>query len=39
MQEFQANADRNHSPNHEPSVYFLGPESPLPYLKEAAADQ
>lgn len=38
MQQFQAHADRNRSPNHEASLCVLGPEGPLPYLKEATAD-
>jgi hypothetical protein len=38
MQQFQAHRDRNRSPNHVASLHFLGPEGPLPYLKEAAAD-
>jgi len=38
MQWLQAHADRNRSPNHNAFLYFLGPEGPLPYLKEAAAD-
>jgi hypothetical protein len=38
VQQFQVHADRNRFPNHEASLYFLGLEGPLPYLKEAAAD-
>jgi len=38
MQQFQARADRNRLPNHDASLYVLGPEGPLPHLKEVAAD-